>query len=94
MASQYTAQFKTIVAKETLEAKTYAEVSRKYNIPVRHLKEWSSQYKLYGDLAFEAGGPEKFKDKQLMELQREIAELREENEILKKAAAFFSKKSL
>ena len=89
----YTAQFKLQVAKDNLNAKTYAETSKKYGVPVKSVKEWAAQYSKYGDLAFEEGGPDKFKDMRIRELEKQIADLEEENEILKKATAYFSKKS-
>ena len=47
--------------------------------------------KQYGELAFEKNGIEKSKDKEIAELKRKVADLEEENEILKKATAYFSK---
>lgn len=92
--AQYTSQFKMQVAKEVLKAKTYAEVSKKYGIDRTHLKKWADDYAKYGELAFEENGPQRFQEQRILDLERQLAELQEENEILKKATAFFSKKSL
>lgn len=93
MAS-YTSQFKRQIAKEALRVRTYAEVGKKYGIPTKRVKEWANAYSEYGDLAFEEGGPEKFREQQIRDLKKRVADLEEENEILKKATAYFSKGSL
>lgn len=93
-SKRYTPQFMLLVAKEANQAKTYAEVARKYELDIRTIKEWVASYRQYGDLAFEPGGPEKFKDQKIAQLEKEIADLKEENEIIKKATAYFSKRNL
>ena len=92
-SKRYTPQFMLLVAKEANQAKTYAEVARKYELDIRAIKEWVASYRQYGDLAFEPGGPEKFKDQKIAQLEKEIADLKEENEIIKKATAYFSKRN-
>lgn len=93
-SARYTPQYMLTVAKDAEKAKTYAEIARKYNLDSGTIKEWMAAYKQYGDLAFEPGGPERFKEQRIAQLEREIAELREENEIIKKATAYFSKRNL
>ena len=93
-STRYTPQFMLMVTKEAVNAKTYAETTRKYGIDRSTLKEWISAYNQYGDLAFEAGGPERYKDQRIAQLEKEIEELKEENEIIKKATACFSKRNL
>lgn len=92
--AQYTSQFKLQIAKEALKAKTYTEITRKYGVSQNQLKRWTDDYAKYGDLAFEEDGPQRYQEQKIRDLERELAELREENEILKKATAFFSKRSL
>lgn len=87
----YTSQFKQQVAKNGLKAKTYSETSRKYGVPVSRVKEWLALYSKYGNLAFEEDGTETFKEQCIRELERQVADLEEENEFLKKATAYFSK---
>ena len=93
-SQRYTPQFMLMVAKEADKARTYQEISRKYEIDHRTVKEWIAAYSKYGDLAFEPGGPERFKDQRIAQLEKEIADLKEENEIIKKATAYFSKRNL
>ena len=82
--AQYTSQFKIQVAKESLKVKTYAEVAKKYGVDRSRVKEWSDAYSKYGDLAFEENGPQKFQEQRIRDLERQLAELQEENDILKK----------
>ncbi|MBQ8589314.1 MAG: transposase [Firmicutes bacterium] len=92
--SQYTSQFKLKVAKDAVEAKTYSEVAKKYGLNVKQIKQWSDAYSQYGDFAFEENGPERYQQQRIRDLEKQLAELQEENEILKKATAFFSKRNL
>lgn len=89
--AKYTSQFKLQVAKSAVSAKTYAEVSKKFGVPTAKVREWADLYSKYGSLAFEDGGPDKFKEQRIRDLEKQIADLQEENEILKKATAYFSK---
>lgn len=93
-SKRYTPQFMLKVAKDAVNARTYKEISRKYEIESGTVKEWVKAYNQYGDLAFEPDGPERFKDRRIAELEKEIADLKEENEIIKKATAYFSKRNL
>ena len=93
-STRYTPQFMLMVAKDAVNSKTYMEIARKYGLDSSTVKEWVTAYNQYGDLAFEPGGPERFKDRRIAELEKEIADLKEENEIIKKATAYFSKRNL
>lgn len=92
--AQYTSQFKIQVAKEASTARTYAAISKKYGVGTDLVKKWSTEYSKYGDLAFEENGPQKFQEQRIRNLERQLAELQEENDILKKATAFFSRRNL
>ncbi|MDO5650131.1 MAG: transposase [Gallicola sp.] len=89
--TKYTDDFRKTVCKEVQQAKTYAEVSKKYDVSVELVRKWSRQYEKYGDLAFDPDGPRLFEERRVRDLERENEDLREENAILKKAAAYFSK---
>jgi transposase len=84
---QFNSEFKLLVAKKAMEARTFAEVAREYDVSVCNVKRWMLDYKKFGDTAFEKDGPEL----RIRDLERQIADLEEENAILKKAAAIFSK---
>jgi transposase len=85
--TEYNPEFKLLVAKKAMVSRTYAEVAREYDISICNVKRWMQEYKKLGDIAFEEDGPEIL----IRNLQRQIADLEEENEILKKTAAIFSK---
>jgi len=85
--NSYNSEFKLLVAKKAMESRTYAEVAKEYDVSLSNVKNWMKAYKLYGDTAFEKDCAEL----RIRELQRQIADLEEENAILKKAAAVFSK---
>jgi len=90
----YTKQFMIEVAKEGVKAKTYKEVALKFGVSSDAVKKWTELYAEYGELGFEPGGKEKSKDMEIRELKKELAQLKEENEMLKKVTAYFSKGSL
>jgi transposase len=66
-------------------------VAKKLDITDKTLYRWLSEYRKDGNSAFPGKGNLKPDDAELRRLQREIEELKEENEILKKAAAIFAK---
>lgn len=71
--------------------RTVAEVARELGIRENELHTWRKLVKEQGDQAFPGRG-RKAQD-EVSQLKREIAKLREENAILKKAAIFFAKET-
>lgn len=55
------------------------------------VREWVKNYKRDGEHAFPGSGNLKPEDDELRRMRRQLADLKEENEILKKAAAYFAK---
>lgn len=91
---RYPKEFK-IEAVRLLQAgdKKPAEIARELGIKRTLLYRWKDQLEAQGDGAF-SGRPGRKKNSQLSELTRlkkENASLREERDILKKAAAYFAK---
>jgi transposase len=55
------------------------------------LYKWKAQIRKHGDAAFQGPGRKPIDpDDEVARLRKELAELKEENEILKKAAAYFA----
>jgi transposase-like protein len=73
-------------------AKQAAELARELGIPRNRLYKWRDQLKKDGkEGAFPGQGRRAGQAAELAALQRENDRLREENELLKKAAVYFAK---
>lgn len=100
---KYSKTFRTRVVREALkpefEGKEFL-VAEKYNLRPSTVWRWKDLYEQYGEMGLsnhieqfrEANSKLKSTDQQIQSAKdREIAELKEEVEILKKAAAFLAK---
>ena len=67
------------------------DVSRKLGIHEKTVYRWLSEYRKDGREAFPGKGHLKPADEELRQLRKQVRDLQEENEILKKAAAIFAK---
>jgi len=85
----YTREFK-IQAVELLNSggKSGHQIEEELGIGEGTIYRWRRQLEQNGELAFPGNGNER--DKELAELRRELAEAREERDILRKAIAIFS----
>lgn len=92
MKRSYSKEFKVsaceLVLKDGIKHKVVAE---KLGINHVMLYKWIDDYKTYGDQAFVGKGNLRSEDAKLKKLQKENERLKMENEILKKAAAYFAK---
>ncbi len=89
----YTPEFKqeAIRLMETSD-RPAAQIARELGIPRRRLYKWKEQLAAKGDKAFSgAGRPKKEDQSALITLKQENERLKEENEILKKAAVYFAR---
>ena len=89
----YTKEFKQ-EAVRLMEStdKPAAEVAMELGIRRNQLYKWKQQLALKGEAAFSGGGrPSTDNQSELASLKRENERLKEENEILKKAAAYFAR---
>jgi transposase len=76
-----------ILAEET----TTREIAQELGVHYTTVRDWLEHYKRDGESAFPGSGKLKPEDDEVRKLRRQLADLKEENEILKKAAAYFAK---
>ena len=88
----YTDEFKMQAIKLVLEGgKSAAKVGRELGVYENTVRTWVKSYKEHKDEPFVGKGNLHKEDKERKEYEKVIRELREENEILKKAAAIFAR---
>ena len=92
MKRTYSKDFKNkaceLVVKDNIAVSVVAE---KFGINNVMLHRWVSEYREFGEEAFVGKGHQKPADAELRKLRKENARLKQEVEILKKAAAYFAK---
>lgn len=74
--------------------KTAMEVARELGIRRNLLYKWQEQLRAKGEIAFKGPGrpkAESSKDAEITKLRQELEQVKEERDILKKAAAYFAK---
>jgi len=68
-----------------------AELARELGVPRNRLYKWAAQLDAAGGHAFSGSGHPVAAEDEVVRLRRENARLKEERDILKKAAAYFAK---
>ncbi len=92
MGKVYDLAYKTEICKRAVEGgEAVSSISREVGISENTLYGWVARYRENKEKPFVGSGHIKPEDEAFKKLQRENKELREENEILKKAAAYFAK---
>ena len=71
--------------------KPATEIARELGIARTRLYKWKEQLDAQGDKAFPGKGKRTEQADEVARLKRELARLEEENDILKKAAAYFAR---
>ena len=91
---KYTKEFKRDAVNYVLShpEMTITDVAIKLGIDRTLLSHWKREFQEHDEKAFPGNGNPR--DEELYKLRKELAELKEENIILKKAAAIFSKGNL
>ena len=90
---RYKEDFKLQAAKLVVEGGyTYAKASRQLGVSSCALRNWTKAFRASGHLPPE--GTVVPQAEELKQLRKDLAQARVENEILKKAAAYFAKESL
>jgi transposase len=93
MSSKYSSQFKQDAVKLAVESdQSVAQTARDLGVNANSLYTWITKYH-QPESPTSKGSGEKHPYDELKRLRREIAQLKEERDILKKAAAYFAKNS-
>lgn len=71
--------------------KTLAELCRELGLSQQYVSRWRKEISTKGDGAFAGNRKPRASPSEVSELRKEVERLREENDILKKAAAYFAK---
>jgi transposase len=89
---KYDKAFKEQVAARVISGEISAsKLDKELDVHYTTVKGWVKDYKADGANAFPGSGKLKTEDDELRKLRRDLADINEENEILKKAAAYFAK---
>ena len=81
----FSREFKLHVLKEVQSGRSQAEIARKYQILPKYISRWLGEHETYAEEAF-AGQGNTYTDRaRIAALERKIAQLEAENELLKKA---------
>lgn len=87
---QFTAEYRAEAVRQALLGdRTLTQVARDLGIPLQRVSTWVHKARAEGD----QGDLTAAERDELKQLRREVARLREEREILKKATAFFAKEN-
>ena len=93
MSSNYSSEFKQNAVKLAVESdQSVAKTARDLGVNANTLYTWITKYR-QPESQGNKGSREIHPHDELIRLRREIAQLKEERDILKKAAAYFAKNS-
>lgn len=88
----FTPEYKEEIIKLVTERKKkISEVARDIGVTPTSIRRWITQYSEYGKVAFPGKGNLRAEDDKIRKLMRDNIDLKEENKILKKAMAIFSR---
>jgi transposase len=91
---RFTKEFKQEAVRLMKESgKPAAEVARELGIRRNQLYKWQEAFISHGEEAFPGSGRRPARDEEIARLKRELARVKEERDILKKAAQYFAKES-
>ena len=92
---QYSEEFKKDAVTHSLTSeKTVKEVAQDLGIAHSNLRRWRAQYNKNGELAFPGNGMKILtpQEEEIRRLKKELDEVKQERDILKKVLAIFTKK--
>ena len=91
----YSEEFKKDAVQHSLTSeKTVVEVAQDLGIAHSNLNRWRTQYRKNGEPAFPGNGKQRLtlQEEEIKRLKKELYDIRQERDILKKALAIFTKK--
>ena len=89
-AARYSEEFKEQVVREVIEKeRTFSSVASSYDLVPQTVGNWVARYRK--EHATDQDRKKDSESAEIAKLRAEVRELRQENEFLKKAAAFFAK---
>jgi transposase len=88
---QYDSEFKTEAVLLVLNGRSIRDVADNLGISYGMLARWKREYEKHTDDAFPGQGKLRSEDERIRQLERELRDVKEERDILKKALAIFSK---
>ena len=91
----YSEEFKKNAVEHSLTSeKSVEEVAQDLGIAHSNLRRWRAQYGKNGELAFPGNGKQRLtpQEEEIRRLKKELDEVKQERDILKKALAIFTKK--
>lgn len=92
---QYSEEFKKDAVSHSLTSeKTVEEIARDLGIAHSNLRRWRAQYSKNGEMAFPGKGKQRLnpQEEEIRRLKKELYDVKQERDILKKAVAIFTKK--
>ena len=91
---QFTREFKLEAVRLIKErGVSYARASEDLGVHPTQLRDWVKKFAEDPQQAFPGHGQQKPEQQEIAQLKREVAKLKAERDILKKAAAYFAKES-
>lgn len=88
---KYDREFKLNAAKLYREGgKSLGQVAQNLGIPLTTLAQWVKQFREYGEEGFPGSGSLMPFNEELFRLRKELSDVKQERDILKKAVAIFS----
>ena len=86
----YTKEYKLRAVKLAKELGSVTEAAKNLGISTVTLYSWRSQFEKEGENAFPGKGKMNAEDEKIFRLEKEVRQLKMENDFLKKAAGYFA----
>jgi transposase len=87
---RHSREFKLEAVRLVQAGQKASEVARDLGISAEVLRRWKRDFEASGERAFPGHGRVKAENEELVALRREVKQLREDRDFLKKAAAYFA----